>query len=229
MFRVPQFEDENRPFKKVKLFAHVSEYSPVLDMIARFEHEAPEIELKASRWLNYSELLDPAPFSPTDTLRRSRWSDMAFVMADSDSISKIVAGNASSPVHALIRSWDVSKPILLLPEMSIDEWRNPMTKRHLMKIRSKMPWITVLEPMLWDLPVGIDTFTTWRDVSWDWVGEDILFDRILQTAQSCLENTNRSTHPLGQSFGKLPSSNSDMRTTLPPEILTMIFEYIGDF
>ena len=222
---LPPRDKTHESAKKVKLIAHISFHSPAMNLMEKWPSNAPDIEIFPIGAIAHSF------WNETEVLVRSRWADMLFLVADARTISNILQGNSEMDVLSIIRGWDVSKPILLVPEMSTDEWRNPMTKRQLQKLRSRMPWIAVLEPMIWDVPMDAGWMTDWETVTWDWTGRDALLERMVQTARSCLEvgTSGKQIHLLGQSFAKLPSPKMHARNTLPSEILTMVFEYIGDW
>ena len=140
-----------------------------------------------------------------------------------DSFAKMLHGMTNSLLLEMLRSWDVSKKIILIPAMSIAAWENPMTKKQLNKVRRTWNWIRVLDPVLWDgkqQEAEEKAFTCWP-----------AFEELIQTIQNQADlmtiDHDMDTH--ATSVTCLPTSHRPMRTVLPPELWSMILETVGDW
>ncbi len=78
------------------------------------------------------------------------WADLLVLAPiDADNLARMMAGLADTLLLEVLRSWDASKRILLVPGMSIHMWENPVTKRQISKLHRKWHWVRVLPPILW--------------------------------------------------------------------------------
>ncbi|MCJ1485023.1 hypothetical protein MMC06_005196 [Schaereria dolodes] len=159
---------------------------------------------------------------PLDAEELSGWADFLVVAPiAADTMSKMLHGLAENPLLEILRSWDVSKKILVVPGMSVAMWDNPMTKKQLSKIQRKWKWIRVLEPALWNHKQEEE-----KDIcDWDGLNEVI---RIVENQADLLTlghdmNTNTSTSP------PLLLSNQVNKVNLPAEIWSIILEHVGDW
>ena len=139
---------------------------------------------------------------------------------DATNLGKMLHGHTDNLLLELLRSWDVSKKILLVPGMSTLMWENPMTKKQLAKIRRKWKWIHLLQPILWTVQHDRKKVQSW-DVQAD----------ILDTVRNQLDLKNIGQgvviSPSAQAF----SGNHSKKSTnvLPPELWTNIFDFTGDW
>ncbi|EME49701.1 hypothetical protein DOTSEDRAFT_40861 [Dothistroma septosporum NZE10] len=164
--------------------------------------DAAEIEQEAAELCEWANLLVLAPL-------------------DANSLAKMLHGHTDNLLLEVLRSWNVSKKILLLPGMSSLMWENPMTKKQLTKIRRKWNWIQVMQPLLW-------TFVDEQKKVNSWDATDDLVDAIRN--QVDLLN-------IGQGMNLSPnhraafsdSASKKSSSLLPPELWTMIFDFTGDW
>ncbi|CAK7563463.1 MAG: hypothetical protein SEPTF4163_001332 [Sporothrix epigloea] len=78
------------------------------------------------------------------------WADLlVLVPIDADSLARMMSGISDTLLLEVLRSWDASKRILLVPGMSTHMWENPVTKRQMSKLHHKWHWVRVLPPILW--------------------------------------------------------------------------------
>ena len=78
------------------------------------------------------------------------WADMMVLAPiDADTFAKMLHGITDCLLLEILRGWDVSKKILLVPGMTTSMWENPMTKKQLSKVRRKWQWVRVMQPILW--------------------------------------------------------------------------------
>ncbi|KAL1901912.1 hypothetical protein Sste5346_001617 [Sporothrix stenoceras] len=78
------------------------------------------------------------------------WADLLVLAPiDADNLSRMMAGITDTLLLEILRSWDASKRILLVPGMSTHMWENPVTKRQISKLHRKWYWVRVMPPILW--------------------------------------------------------------------------------
>ncbi|KAI9759332.1 MAG: hypothetical protein M1835_000396 [Candelina submexicana] len=151
------------------------------------------------------------------------WADLLILAPlDADHLAKMLHGFTDDLLLEILRSWDVSKKILLIPAMSTCMWENPMTKKQLSKIRRKWNWIRVLPPQL-------------RDSESDgeekglaaWEGMDEFVDAVKH--QVDLMNIGQDTDTATGRVFTVPKGGRRSSIRLPPEVWTIIFDYIGDW
>jgi hypothetical protein len=150
------------------------------------------------------------------------WADLLVLAPiDADHLAKMMSGIADTTLLEVLRAWDVSKKILLVPGMSVQMWEHPMTKKQLSKIKRKWNWIRVMAPVLWHYEgPGHGK----RVVSWD--GFNDLVGIIKNQAELMSLG-----HDVEVAAKKAMHTISPRRVakTLPPEIWSLIFEHVGDW
>ncbi|KAI9871253.1 MAG: hypothetical protein M1830_003139, partial [Pleopsidium flavum] len=71
-----------------------------------------------------------------DIARLSDWADLLVLApVDTNTLAKMLNGMSDNVLLEVLRGWDVSKKILLVPGMSVPMWENPMTRKQLNKLR----------------------------------------------------------------------------------------------
>ncbi|KAI1850400.1 hypothetical protein JX265_001360 [Neoarthrinium moseri] len=150
------------------------------------------------------------------------WADiLVLAPIDADHLAKMMSGISDTLLLEVLRAWDVSKKILLVPGMSIQMWENPMTKKQLSKIKRKWDWVMVMSPILW----SYDSATpSKRIVSWDGFNDVV---GIIKNQAELLSLGHDVEAAAQQALHT--ADPSKVATILPPEIWTMIFEYVGDW
>ncbi|KAI9673027.1 MAG: hypothetical protein M1817_003191 [Caeruleum heppii] len=151
----------------------------------------------------------------------SKWADILILAPiEANGIAKMLCGMTGLPILHILRGWDVSKKIFLVPALSTCMWENPVTKKQLNKIRRKWPWIRVFPPVLWRaLSEHVKTD--------DWEGYEELVEALKN--QAALMNIGQDvdlSHQGQQSAMSLPLHG---RVPLPPEIWSLILERVGDW
>lgn len=150
------------------------------------------------------------------------WADLLVLAPiDADHLAKMMTGIADTLLLELLRAWDVSKKILLVPGMSTQMWENPMTKKQLSKIKRKWNWIKVMAPILWQYDAANPAK---RTVTWD--GFNDLVGIIKNQAE--LLSLGHDVEVAAQQ-ALHTAEPSRVQTALPPEIWTLIFDYVGDW
>lgn len=155
---------------------------------------------------------------PSDEL--VEWADLLVVVClGAGHMSQMLQGGTSVFLLELLRSWDVSKKILLVPGMSHAMWENPLTKKQLNKIRRKWNWIRVFEPIFWH------GRTDQKEMVRSWTGMDELVEGIKNHADLI---------SIGHDLELLPMHQTTIHAhpnqmLLPSEVWTFIFDHVGDW
>ena len=163
----------------------------------------------------------PRKKSYTNPDQLVEWADLLVVAClGAGPLSRMLQGDTGSFLLELLRSWDVSKRILLVPGMTTAMWENPMTKKQMNKIRRKWNWIQIYEPVLWqgsDLSNAIE----------DWPAMDELIQGVQNQADLiCLGHDMDTT---SGSFQHMVLKPQHSQCKLPWEIWSLIMEYVGDW
>ncbi|KAL1306266.1 hypothetical protein AAFC00_004355 [Neodothiora populina] len=153
-----------------------------------------------------------------------QWADiLVLAPIDANNLAKMLHGGTDNLLLEILRSWNVSKKVLMVPGMSCLMWENPMTKKQLTKIRRKWNWVQVLPPILWTFEDGKKRIKS-REV----------FFELTETVRNQVDLMN-----IGHGVQVSPTqkgvryqkSSSTRRSTnfLPPELWTMILDASGDW
>ncbi len=151
------------------------------------------------------------------------WADL-LVMApiDADTLAKMMCGVSDTLLLEVLRSWDASKRILLIPGMTTHMWENPVTKRQMSKLHRKWGWIRVMPPILWTFS---DKPGPKRFVKWDAFNEVV---GIIKN-QADLLKLGHNVEVAIQGGTPNIATGKKPRTVLPPEIWSIIFEFTNDW
>ncbi|PBP17025.1 flavoprotein [Diplocarpon rosae] len=150
------------------------------------------------------------------------WADMLVLAPiDADTFAKMLHGISDCLLLEILRGWDISKKILLVPGMTTAMWENPMTKKQLHKIKKKWQWVRVLQPILWNYGQGFSKCF----LAWDGFVE--LVDIIKNQAE--LLTIGHDVDIAASGAASLARYNIKTDCLLPPEIWTLIFEHVGDW
>ena len=164
---------------------------------------------------------------PTEEIEKEaaelcEWADLLVLAPiDADNLAKMLHGHTDNLLLEILRSWNVSKKILLVPGMSALMWENPMTKKQLTKIRRKWNWVQVLQPMLWNF---VDSDKKIRSSE--------ATEEVVDAIRNQVDLMN-----IGQDMEVSPTQRNTMAgmrgkgngSKLPPELWTMIFDFAGDW
>lgn len=171
--------------------------------------------------------------------RLARWADLLCIVMDAGMVSLMLYGFTVDVILHVLRCWDVSKRITMLPELSVDQWSHPTWKRQLSKIHRKWDWIHVLTPAIWDLaedpcdltqpgpnPQGIAALP---EIDWRWEGPEEILEAIHSEAQTILRS-NRPKTPYNPIPYLSPSTSDEFsKPSLPVEVWTIILDHLGDW
>ena len=208
------------------LVAHDVDFKPGPGVTIRvFEHlqDRQNIKTRYFDGLNgglYDPYVAKRVSIPTDEL--VKWTDLLVIPClSAGSLSKMLHGGTDKPLVEVLRSWDVSKKILLVPGMTFAMWENPMTRKQINKIRRKWNWIRVLEPLLWH---GMDDPF---DAGQKWAGMDDLIQEVQHQAD--LISIGHDLEPVSGSLQHSPIRGHPSGVQLPLEIWSLIMEHLGDW
>lgn len=153
------------------------------------------------------------------------WADL-LVLAPitADNLAKMIHGIADTFLLEVLRSWDTSKRILLVPGMSIHEWENPVTKKQMTKLHRKFTWIRVLPAIQWHYDTADAPGKQMKKVV-RWVGLNELLSVVKN--QSDLLSLGHDVDVTTQAL--IAKSGKNTTAKLPGEIWSIIFEYAGDW
>ncbi|KAF1981974.1 flavo protein [Aulographum hederae CBS 113979] len=164
----------------------------------------------------------PANYEEKEVAHLCGWADLLILAPISaDNLARMLHGITDSLLLEVIRSWDVSKKVLLVPGMSNAMWENPTTKKQLRKLRRKWAWVRVLAPLLWNFESEEKQIERWGGMK-DLL-EAIQHQLDLATIGHGVESLSVA-HP--SNFE--PSSHGSSRV-LPPELWSIILEYTCDW
>lgn len=78
-----------------------------------------------------------------------QWADMLLVAPiDAGALGAMLSGLTNTLTLGLLRGWISSKPVVLIPGMTVTEWQHPLNTRQLKEIETSWPWISVVTPVL---------------------------------------------------------------------------------
>lgn len=150
------------------------------------------------------------------------WADLLVLAPiDANTFAKMLHGMTGNLILEVLRGWDVSKKIILVPGMTTLMWENPMTKKQLNKVRRKWNWVRVMSPILWQYD---DKLPSKCHVTWDGFSE--LIEVIKNQAELMTIGHDVDIAAAGAADAK---RNLKTDTILPPEIWSLIFEHVADW
>ncbi|KAL5604224.1 hypothetical protein BROUX41_002206 [Berkeleyomyces rouxiae] len=210
-----------------------------MDIRAVVDDPVPRLQQACTTWHNRSLAIPPPDFlkqtsidpaqdpSELEMCRKQAcdlvdWADiLVLAPLDADGISKMLAGFADTMLLRILRGWDATKRILLVPGMSKQCLSNHMTQRQLNEIQLNWPWIRTLSPIQWhyDATEGCKRTVQWAG-----------FNEVLHIIRNQAE-----LFSLGREIDlSVPSRSHDgsqrkSLTHLPPELWSMIIDFTGDW
>ena len=159
----------------------------------------------------------------------AHWADLMLLIADAGMVSLMLAGLTTDVMLHAIRCWDVSKKMLLLPEMSAEQYMNPVSKRQMSKLQRRWDWVHILAPATWTFSLpdnSTDALDLEEEIVWTWDG----LSEMLECMQSETQMVLRRAGALSLASLQLEASLSpSSKPALPPEIWTHVFDFLGDW
>lgn len=130
----------------------------------------PEIELRLitdepsaslagmNKVSHYMDTVDSQTFEKKTAARRwlkakaaelCEWADMLLVAPiDAGTLGSMLGGLTNTLTLALLRGWRSSKPVVLIPGMTVCEWEHPLSNKQLNELERFWPWISIVAPVL---------------------------------------------------------------------------------
>ncbi|KAK4166432.1 hypothetical protein QBC43DRAFT_313716 [Cladorrhinum sp. PSN259] len=151
------------------------------------------------------------------------WADLLVLAPiDADTLAKMMCGISDTLLLEVLRGWDASKQILLVPGMTTHMWENPVTKRQMSKLHRKWNWIRLMPPILWHYN---NASSPKRVVEWDGFNEILGIIKNHAALLNMGHNVEVGMLPGTSS----PTASKKARIGLPPEIWSIIFEFTNDW
>jgi hypothetical protein len=149
------------------------------------------------------------------------WADLLVLAPlDAENLAQMLHGLTTNLHLQILRSWDVSKKVMLIPAMSTLMWENPMSKKQISKIRRKWNWIRVLPPFLWSFDQAGRKYQSW--------GGHKDFNESIQTQIDLMAVGDRTIAlPIAHMPTLTPAKSKGPR--LPPELWSIILEFTQDW
>ncbi|KAF2149380.1 flavo protein [Myriangium duriaei CBS 260.36] len=154
-----------------------------------------------------------------------QWADLLVLAPiDANNLAKMLHGETDNLLLEILRSWNVSKKIIMVPGMSANMWENPMTKKQLTKIRRKWNFVQVLQPVLWTFESDRKVVSSWKALS-----------EVLEMVRNQIDLMNIGQGVVcspvqGNAYHRRTTSGrSTSKSKLPPELWTMILDFTNDW
>ncbi|KAJ4298848.1 hypothetical protein N0V90_004091 [Kalmusia sp. IMI 367209] len=162
-----------------------------------------------------------ADYADTKVAEYCQWADLLVLAPlDAENVARMMHGFTSSLHLQILRSWDVSKKILLIPAMSTLMWEHPMSKKQISKIRRKWNWIRVLPPYLWSFDHAGRKHELWE-------GHTAFSESVQTQIDLMAVGDGRMALPVAHMPTLAPTKSKGPR--LPPELWCMILEFTEDW
>ncbi|KAE8333256.1 hypothetical protein BDV39DRAFT_166604 [Aspergillus sergii] len=148
----------------------LSTESAFVDNVLSSLVQHPDIELRlitdepsallsgANKVPHYMDTVDSQTFEKKTGARRwlkakaaelCEWADMLVVAPiDAGTLGSMLYGLTNTLTLALLRGWISSKPVVLIPGMTVSEWHHPLNARQLQEVDQHWPWVSVITPVL---------------------------------------------------------------------------------
>jgi hypothetical protein len=179
-------------------------------------------------WHTYDPEKDTTPewqhadYQETNVAEYCSWADLLVLAPlDAENLARMLHGFTTNLHLKILRSWNVSKKIMLIPGMSTLMWENPMSRKQISKIRRKWNWIRVLPPFLWSFDHSGRKYHPW-------VEGHKAFNESIQTQIDLMAVGDRTIAlPIAHLPTLTPTRSKGPR--LPPELWSIILEFTKDW
>lgn len=83
-------------------------------------------------WKAWNKISDPVLH-----IELRKWADILIIAPlDANTLAKLACGICDNLLTCVVRAWDSKKPLLFCPAMNTHMWDHPITKEHIMKLKS---------------------------------------------------------------------------------------------
>lgn len=169
------------------------------------------------------------------------WADMLLVAPiDTGTLGSMFGGLTNTLTLALLRGWRSTKPVVLIPGMTVCEWDHPLSAKQINELERFWPWISIVTPVLFQSK-GPDELV---QLPWDGLGElhGIIEDTLGISFVNNPANSAKASEYEAAGLAEVPGSTAISRqpqfrlnrtengASLPIEIWLDIFEdHLGDW
>lgn len=199
---------------------------------------------------HYMDTVDSQTFEKKTAARRwlkakaaelCEWADMLLVAPiDTGSLGSMFGGLTNTLTLALLRGWRSTKPVVLIPGMTVCEWDHPLSAKQINELERFWPWINIVTPVLFQSK-GPDELV---QLPWDGLGElhGIIEDTLGISFVNIPANSAKASEYEAAGLAEVPGSTAISRqpqfrlnrtengASLPIEIWLDIFEdHLGDW
>ncbi|KAL4922447.1 hypothetical protein BDW62DRAFT_207720 [Aspergillus aurantiobrunneus] len=190
-------------------FALLSGTSKVPHYMDTVDSKTFEKEIGARRWLK------------AKAAELCEWADLLLVApVDAGTLGSMLSGLTNTLTLALLRGWMPTKPVLLIPGMTISEWQHPLTERQLQEVRRFWPWIDIVSPVLYRYNAPEEL------IQLPWAGLEELHEMIEKTTMLSLSpGTTIAARPTKSTAPQIDTSlkNAVPATAVSPSSQTSLF------
>lgn len=197
----------------------------------------PDVSLDRVEWYENSPQDPYRNQNQMQGHRLARWADLLFIITDASMVSLMLCGFTTDVILHVLRCWNTSKRIIMLPELSRDQEKHPIWDKQLSKLRREWDWVHVLQPALWDLaddptgvsrpgpnPMGLDVSP---ETDWQWDGPGDILEAIHSEVQSVLRK--HASKPVVLPGPRSGQDDDEDKPRLPPEVWTVVLDHLGDW
>jgi hypothetical protein len=204
-------------------------------------HLDPEVDLSEVAWVINSPQDMYRNQSQLQGHRLAIWADFLFIIMDASMTSLMLSAFTTDIILHVLRCWDTSKRIVMLPEMSVDQWKNPLSRKQLSKLQRKWDWVHVLQPALWDFaedpsgvsqpgsnPMGAGAIP---EIGWQWDGPEEILEAVHSETQTVLRRQHLKMLSSLQHRSAATNTDEDdeKKPHLPVEVWTHVLDFLGDW
>lgn len=167
----------------------------------------------------------------------ARWADLLFVVTDANLASSMLAGLTCNTILHVLRCWDTSKRIIMVPEMTMAQWKHPIWKKQQRKLEQNWDWVQVLQPALWDYTqqtyLNVEGNVAFHELAWKWDGPEEILEAVQEESQSVIRISRhdglRNLSTQSSHRAVLHSAKTKPKPKLPAEVWTIILDFYGDW
>lgn len=195
---------------------------------------------------HYMDTVDSQTFEKKTAARRwlkakaaelCEWADMLLVATiDAGTLGSMFGGLTNTLTLALLRGWRSTKPVVLIPGMTVCEWDHPLSAKQINELERFWPWISIVTPVLFQSK-GPDELV---QLPWDGLMElhNIIEDSLGISFADNVANPTKTSEYEAAALAEAPGSTAISRQpqfrlnrtengacSLPLEIWLDIFEH----
>lgn len=176
-------------------FLPVLMQNPDVELRLITDEEPSTISTGASKIPHYTDSVDGNMFEMKPGQRKwlrakaaelSAWADLLIVAPiDAGTLASMLSGLTCTLTLSLLRCWDSNKAVMVVPGMTLAEWKNPLTNRQLHELEQYWPWVITIPPLLWKL----DHQEEFTQIEWEGKHK---YEEVVRQALGLASNTSAS-------------------------------------